>query len=117
MAIPERAIHLPGKQPDLAIAGLCPQSDELLSDVLAGEQTQERTAHATPEDRWMAIRGQIYDFTDYLPQHPADPSVFLPWCGKQATQAYETKTEGRPHSSHADQLLSKYWIGVFREEN
>lgn len=74
-------------------------------------------AHATRDNCWMAIRGQVYDFTAYLPQHPADPSVFLPWCGKDATQAYDTKTKGRPHSPYADQLMAKYRIGVLRKAN
>lgn len=69
-------------------------------------------AHATREDCWMAIRGQVYDLSAYLPQHPADPSVIQPWCGKDATHAYDTKTRGRPHSPYADQLLAKYRIGV-----
>lgn len=67
--------------------------------------------HATRSDCWMAIRGQVFDFTAYLPQHPADPAVFLAWCGKDATQAFETKNKGRPHSPYAEQLLPKYRIG------
>lgn len=76
----------------------------------------EVAAHGTREDCWMAIGGQVYDFTAYLPQHPADPSIFLLWCGKEATEAYRTKTKGRPHSPYADQLLSKYRIGTLRDE-
>lgn len=33
------------------------------------------------------------------------------WCGKEATDAYRTKTKGRPHSPYADQLLPTYRIG------
>lgn len=71
--------------------------------------------HAAKDDSWMAIAGQVYDFSAYVPQHPADPALFLPWCGKEATQAYRTKTKGRPHSAYADQLLPKYRIGVMTE--
>jgi hypothetical protein len=39
------------------------------------------------------------------------PSVVLPWCGKEATEAYDTKTKGRPHSAYADELLARYRIG------
>lgn len=70
--------------------------------------------HATRDNCWMAIRGQVYDFTAYIPQHPADPAVFLAWCGKDATQAFETKTKGRPHSPYAEQLLPKYRIGTLK---
>ncbi len=72
----------------------------------------EVARHATGEDCWMVINDQIYDFSAYLPQHPANPSVFLPWCGKEASDAYRTKTRGRRHSAYADQLLPKYRIGT-----
>ena len=72
----------------------------------------EVAKHHTQDDCWMIIGGQVYDFTAYVPQHPSDLAVFLPWCGKEATQAYQTKTKGRPHSPYADQLLPKYRIGA-----
>ena len=68
--------------------------------------------HATEADCWMAINGVVYDLTAYLPDHPSRPSVVLPWCGKEATEAYKTKTKGRPHSPEADQLLPTYKIGT-----
>lgn len=77
----------------------------------------EVARHATRNDCWMAIRGQVYDFTRYVPQHPSDPSVFLPWCGKEASQAYRTKSKGRSHSSYADQLMIQYRIGVLQAAN
>ena len=77
----------------------------------------EVARHATRNDCWMAIRGQVYDFTRYVPQHPSDPSVFLPWCGKEASLAYQTKTKGRSHSSYADQLMTQYRIGVLQVAN
>jgi cytochrome b involved in lipid metabolism len=67
--------------------------------------------HDKKEDCWMVIEGQVYDVTSYLPAHPSDPAIVLPWCGKEATQAWQTKTIGRPHSNRAAHLLSKYHIG------
>ena len=72
----------------------------------------ELARHALPEDCWMAIRGSVHDVSAYLPEHPSRPSVVLPWCGKEATESYDTKTKGRPHSSYADELLAKYRIGI-----
>jgi len=37
--------------------------------------------------------------------------LVLPWCGKEATEAYNTKTKGRPHAPYADELLAKYKLG------
>ena len=61
----------------------------------------ELARHDKAADCWMAIDGAVYNLTAYLPQHPSDPAVILPWCGKDATAAYHTKTKGRPHSSRA----------------
>jgi cytochrome b involved in lipid metabolism len=72
---------------------------------------EEVARHATPADCWMAIAGVVYDLTAYLPQHPSEPGVVTSWCGKEATEAYRTKTKGRPHSPYADGLLPKYRIG------
>lgn len=71
--------------------------------------------HATEADCWMAIHGKVYDLTLYLPEHPTRPSVILPWCGKESTEAYNTKMRGRPHSPGADQLLEAHLIGRLRE--
>lgn len=68
--------------------------------------------HATPENCWMAIRGAVYDLSAYLPEHPSRPELVLPWCGKEATEAYNTKTKGRSHASYADDLLARYKIGM-----
>ncbi len=75
----------------------------------------EVARHATETDCWMAIRGQVYDLSTYLPNHPTRPAIILPWCGHDATEAYNTKTKGRPHSPGADQLLTEYRIGRVRE--
>lgn len=73
----------------------------------------ELARHAVPQDCWMAIRGNVYDITTYLPDHPSRPSIIEPWCGKEASEAYDTKTKGRKHSPEADALLPKYRIGRF----
>lgn len=71
--------------------------------------------HHRENDCWMVIEGQVYDITTYLPMHPSDPGLILPWCGKESTQAWQTKTVGRSHSSRAHQLLEKYLIGHANE--
>lgn len=72
----------------------------------------ELARHAGADDCWIAIRGSVYDLTAYLPKHPSRPGMIEPWCGKEATQAYETKTRGRRHSAEADRLLTGYRIGT-----
>jgi cytochrome b involved in lipid metabolism len=72
----------------------------------------ELAKHDAPGNCWMAIRGSVYDLSAYLPAHPSPPDIVLPWCGKEATEAYNTKTKGRPHTPYADELLEKYRIGT-----
>lgn len=84
------------------------------SQAVAAEKTYSKTdlaKQATPDNCWMAIRGSVYDFSAYLPEHPSRPDLIEPWCGKEATEAYNTKTKGRPHAPFADELLAKYKIG------
>jgi len=68
--------------------------------------------HADANSCWMAIDGVVYDFTGYLPQHPADPDVMLRHCGREASEAFRTKDAGRPHSPYAQRLLARHRIGV-----
>jgi cytochrome b involved in lipid metabolism len=86
-----------------------PTTDRVIS-------SQDLAQHSRPEDCWLAIRGGVYDITKYLPDHPSRPGVVEPWCGKEATQAYETKTKGRVHSEAADKLLASYRIGTFKQD-
>ena len=73
---------------------------------------EEVARHASADDCWMSIDGKVYDLTAYLPDHPSRPGIILPWCGKEASKAYRTKTKGRPHSPEAEQLLATYQIGL-----
>ncbi|MBK9363424.1 MAG: cytochrome b5 domain-containing protein [Rubrivivax sp.] len=72
----------------------------------------EVARHATPADCWMAIDGGVYDFSAYLPQHPSDPALIEPWCGREASEAYRTKTRGRPHSQRATAMMAGYRMGT-----
>ncbi len=76
----------------------------------------ELAKHASAQDCWMAIRGAVYDVTPYLPQHPTPPEVINTWCGKEATEAYNTKGAGRPHGNATDKMLDRYRIGEFRKK-
>lgn len=71
----------------------------------------EVARHATPTDCWMAIDGSVYDFSAYLPRHPSEPELIEPWCGREASEAYRTKTLGRPHSQRATALMAGYRVG------
>lgn len=71
----------------------------------------EVAEHDSLDDCWMAIRGKVYDLTEYVPEHPTSPRVLERWCGREATEGMETKGIGRPHSRYAWEMLEEYLIG------
>lgn len=74
----------------------------------------EVARHADAGSCWMAIDGGVYDFTAYLPRHPAPPQAMLRHCGKEAGEAFRTKDAGRPHSPYARKLMEEHRIGALR---
>jgi hypothetical protein len=72
----------------------------------------ELAQYDQPESCWMAINGLVYDVTDYIPRHPTPPEVLYEWCGKDATEGWDDKGGGRPHSPRAEALLKDLLIGV-----
>jgi len=67
--------------------------------------------HQTPEDCWMAIEGQVYDLSNYLPDHDRYLDI-REWCGQEATADYNSKAgRNRAHSPRADEILAEYLIG------
>lgn len=91
----------------------------LARPTIAAYTLSDVAKHDRPGDCWMAISGKVYDLTAYLSQHPTRPDVIVPWCGKEATVAYNTKNRdknhSRPHSSYASNLLQQYQIGVLQD--
>lgn len=97
----------------LALDGLTPAAEAGLSrtEGQAAYTLSEVAGHDTLDDCWMAIEGSVYDFTDYIDQHPTPPAVLQPWCGKEATEGMRTKGYGRDHSARAWQMADHYRIG------
>ncbi len=75
----------------------------------------ELARHRSAADCWMAIEGNVYDFTSYVATHPTAPEVIIQWCGKEATEAFNTKGYGRPHSAAASAILPRYLVGKLGE--
>lgn len=92
-----------------------PPSSQTSNSHNPGQYTLEQVAeHDSLDDCWMAIEGNVYDFTDYIDDHPTDPSILAPWCGREATQGMRTKGKGRNHSPRAWQAMEDYRIGRLR---
>jgi cytochrome b involved in lipid metabolism len=70
----------------------------------------EIARHSTKKDCWMAIGGNVYDFSTYS-GHPGG-DTYVPYCGTDATAAFSTKGGmGIDHSQNAYTMLANYLIG------
>ncbi len=74
---------------------------------------QKVAAHNNEKDCWMVIEGKVYDFTKYLPYHPGGSVTIIPYCGKDATAAFNTKDKNPsvPHSQSATDMMTQYFVG------
>lgn len=69
--------------------------------------------HATESDCWMAIDGNVYDVTSFIPRHPGGAQI-LDGCGKDATQLFDTQNGRGGHSGEARAMLADLQIGVLK---
>lgn len=90
-------------------------SDDEISNEIRVYALADVAEHDSLESCWMAIEGNVYDFTDYIPDHPSPPSVVEAWCGREASEGMRTKGHGRNHSRRAWAMMEDYLIGTLRE--
>ena len=78
---------------------------------------EEVTKHATADDCWFVIDGQVYDVTSFISagKHPWGTAI-LQWCGKDATELFKTRPMGSktPHSPKAWANLENFEIGALK---
>jgi cytochrome b involved in lipid metabolism len=82
--------------------------------------TKEEVAkHNSQDDCWFIIEGSVYDVTNYIKGdfHPGGTQILINYCGGDATNAFNTKDKIRPqpHSSSANQMLKKYYLGELNQ--
>ncbi|MCG6659132.1 cytochrome b5 domain-containing protein [Halomonas campisalis] len=90
--------------------------DDAADDDLDPITLEELAEHDGAESCWKAIHGRVYDVTDYVPDHPTEEDVVLEWCGREATEGWDNKRPGVPHSPRAEGLLEAYLIGRLVDE-
>lgn len=66
--------------------------------------------HATSTDCWLAIDGQVFDVTRFIPDHPGKNKILF-GCGKDATAMFKGIKSGQGHSDYAVELRADYFIG------
>jgi len=87
----------------------------------AGGQTNklisisEVAQHNTLANCWIIVNNKIYDVSRYLKfnLHPGENVTITPYCGKEATKAFDTKDRSnpKPHSTNANSMLTDYYVG------
>ncbi|MCW3158413.1 cytochrome b5 domain-containing protein [Micropruina sonneratiae] len=67
--------------------------------------------HNSTTSCWAAIRGGVYDLTDWINQHPGGPEHIVALCGTDATAAFDAQHsgQGRPESQ-----LTQFYIGELK---
>lgn len=54
---------------------------------------EEVSKHRSRESCWVIIRGEVYDMTDFLDQHPGGSQIILKYGGLDATEEYVSGRE------------------------
>ncbi len=67
--------------------------------------------HSTAADCWIIVSGKVYNVTAYLPRHPGGAARITPFCGQDATTAFQTQGGEGTHSSVATQELQQLYLG------
>jgi len=77
----------------------------------------EVAKHSSANDCWLIINNKVYDVTNFLSIHPGGSGTIIPFCGQEATAAFDSKEKNPavPHSQTADNLLNQYYIGDFNQ--
>lgn len=114
----ERAASLPTQSQVVLnpLSGIIPEQTK--QNLLATDQTGvmltsgEVATHNTLRNCWIIISGNVYNVTSYIAVHPGGTAEITNNCGRDATNAFQTKGGGGSnHSQSAYSLLSQFLIG------
>jgi Cytochrome b5-like Heme/Steroid binding domain len=67
--------------------------------------------HHTEKDAWIAIEGNVYNITKWIPLHPGGP-IIMKYMGTDATKAFHAV--GHPAGT-LETIGKKYWIGKLKK--
>ncbi|MFM8239034.1 MAG: cytochrome b5 domain-containing protein [Actinomycetota bacterium] len=90
---------------------VAPASADTTQADASGDATISMTevaAHATPDDCWSVVNGNVYNLTAWISQHPGGPQVIEGMCGIDATQAFTDMHGGQ---AEPEQVLAGYEVG------
>nr|POE90149.1 cytochrome b2, mitochondrial [Quercus suber] len=87
---------------------------------------EEITKHASPDNLWILVNGQVYDLTSFAPSHPGGPDVLYKYAGKDGSETYNTyhsagliEQELSPREKKGafdDTTVTQTWLDAQRQE-
>ena len=99
-----------------------PLPDNQTSDQAKAYTLSEVAQHASKDDCWAIISGDVYDLTEFINRHPGGDEI-LRACGTDGTTLFNSRQtqdgqavgSGAPHSQAAQEQLAKLKIGTINK--
>lgn len=99
-----------------------PLPDNQTSDQAKAYALSEVAQHASKDDCWAIISGDVYDLTEFINRHPGGDEI-LRACGTDGTTLFNSRQtqdgqavgSGAPHSQAAQEQLAKLKIGTINK--
>jgi len=70
--------------------------------------SEEVLRHASGQDCWSVINGQVYDLTSYVSEHPGGADLINAICGKDGSRAFSGQHAG---ASKPENILAAFALG------
>jgi cytochrome b involved in lipid metabolism len=80
---------------------------------------EEVAKHASRSDCWIIVDDGVYDTTSAMKDHDRHKYKLDSWCGKDATEGWNTKDrkdKPKPHSRKAKRMLQELRIGTLQSQ-
>lgn len=74
----------------------------------SGYTIAEVQKHSSPNDCWSVVSANVYDLTQWIPQHPGGSGVIEAMCGTDGTTMFNSQHQG---SSSAAAALAQFLLG------
>lgn len=74
---------------------------------------EELVKHSTTDNCWVKVDQKVYDVTKVIPIHKGGEKAITNWCGKDASEAFNTRGGNGPHPATAMINLEKLLMGIF----
>jgi cytochrome b involved in lipid metabolism len=107
---------LPSPTPEIGILNPNPSLTSAVQPATTSNLTldmAEVSKHSTLQNCWIIVSGKVYDVTRFIYQHPGGVAEITNWCGRDATNAFQTRGgKGGNHSGTAYGMLNGYLIGT-----